>query len=124
MTTPTTLEEAIDWLTTHTSAGERAEFLSHKDCRYHFSTGMQLRNDWKLWQPDSPLSKFFAANGIFHADDMSSCIFKAFRARLQNTPFDLAAEAAHYKTYWESLEKGIQTFKVTKDGRVTPVEIL
>lgn len=123
MKIPTTLEEAIDYLVSHTSAGEKAEFLSHKDCQYHFSTGMALRNDWKLWQPDSPLSQFFAANGIFHADDMSSCIFKAFRARLQNTPFDITAEAAHYKTYWETLEKGIQRFKIGEDGRVTPVDI-
>ena len=111
----TTLDEVIDYLVSHTSAGEKAEFLSHKDCQYHFSTGMGLRNRWKLWEPSSPLSQFFATNGVFHADDTSACIFKAFRAHLQNKPFDLVAEAAHYKTYWESLEKGIQTFKVTED---------
>lgn len=101
MSIPTTLDEALDYLVSHTSAGEKAEFLSKSDSRYHFSTGMGIRNAWKLWEPESPLSKFFAANGVFHADDMSACIFKAFRAHLQNVPFDLVAEAAFYKAYWE-----------------------
>lgn len=129
MSTPKTLDEAVDYLISHTSAGEKAEFLSHSDVHYHFSTGMNLRNQWRLWEPTSPLARFFAVNGVFHADDSSACIFKAFRARLQNKPFDLAAEAAHYKAFWEKsaklsehLEKGIQTFKVSKDGSVTPWE--
>lgn len=120
--TPTTLEEAIDWLTTHTSAGEKAEFLSKSDGHFHFGAGMGLRNAWRLWEPSSPLAKWFAEHDIHHPDDASACVFKAFRAHLQNKPFDLATEAAHYKTYWETLEKGIQTFKVTKDGRVTPYD--
>lgn len=120
---PTTLDEAVDYLVAHTNAGEKADFLSHSDAHYHFSAGMNLRNRWKLWEPSGPLSQFFAANGIHHADDASACIFKAFRARLQNKSFDLATEAAHYKSFWEENQKrfaegGTQVFRVTKDGKV------
>ena len=122
---PTTLDEAIDYLVSHTSAGEKAEFLSHSDAHFHASTGREIRNRWKLWEPSSPLAQFFVANGVFHADDASSCVFKAFRAHLQNKPFDITAEAARFKTYWEESSKrwaegGTQVFRVNKDGGITP----
>ena len=79
-----------------------------------------------VWEPSSPLAKWFASQGIFHADDSSACIFKAFRAKLQGKPFDLVQEAEFYKAYWESskemektlAEGGSVSFRVGKDGNV------
>lgn len=67
----------------------------------HFGLGRQIRNEWGMWNPDSDLYKWFAAKGIFHADDMSGIIFTSFERRLRNEPIDLDGQIEFYKNYWK-----------------------
>lgn len=50
---------------------------------------------------DNDLYKWFAAKGIFHADDMSGIIFTSFERRLRNEPIDLDGQIEFYKNYWK-----------------------
>lgn len=46
--------------------------------RYHFGLGLWIRNNWGLWSDASPLRQFFASQGKYSADDMSSIILKSY----------------------------------------------
>lgn len=75
-------------------AGEAYAILTH------FGGGMGMRNSWGLWD-DSPLSRYFARLGIFHADDMSDIINKAFSRRVRGKEIQLDDLVQYYRDYWE-----------------------
>ena len=101
---PTTLDEAVDRMISQMSKEDVEDFIRQgADCpgaHYHHGHGTWLRNNWDLWGNESPLSKWFYANGIWHGDDRSTTIYKALYCRLTNTPFDIKSEAAHYEKFW------------------------
>lgn len=68
--------------------------------RYHFSTGMWMRNEWGLWS-GSRLSRWFNDRGIFHPDDMSGIILTSFWRHLNDQPIGLERQIAEYQRYWE-----------------------
>lgn len=68
----------------------------------HFGPAMQLRNDWGLWESDTPLSQWFATHDIHHGDDKSAAIFKAVWSRLSGRPFDITAESEAFRQHWAS----------------------
>jgi len=99
-TNPTTLDEAVALLVAQVSEEDKEYFLSQSDSSFHFTTGMAIRNAWGLWDKESPLYWRFAKMGIYHADDASSIILAAFRARLKGETFDLTAQVKHYRDFW------------------------
>lgn len=68
--------------------------------RYHFSTGMWMRNEWGLWS-GSRLSRWFNDRGIFHPDDMSGIILTSFWRHLNDQPIGLEGQIAECQRYWE-----------------------
>jgi hypothetical protein len=66
----------------------------------HFGSGMGMRNSWGLWG-DSPLSRYFARLGIYHADDMSAIINEAFSRRARGKDIQLEKLVQYYRDYWE-----------------------
>lgn len=101
---PKDLEEALDTLDHLWPEEDKKSFASEDGkqpgSRFHFFGGMYMRNNWGLWIKEQPLTQWFRANGIWHADDMSAIIYKAFWFKLNNKNFDITREAKHYADYW------------------------
>lgn len=123
---PCTLDEAVSYLAAYMTNEDKRLFAAAPEgdyaARCHMSTGMQMRNDWGLWHNETPLTRWLRDHGIHHGDDRYAVISKALWCRLNNVSFDIAAEAAHYKDYWErsakAEAKGSYTVRLDKDGRV------
>jgi hypothetical protein len=101
MKDPTTLDEAVDYLVAYMSDDDKKAYAAGAPAP-HFSLGMSLRNDWGLWFNETPLGKWFEANGIHHGDDRSGVIFDALRARLKGEPFDIKEQADYYRKWWKA----------------------
>lgn len=101
------LDEVIDTLIDGMSYEDRelfkAEPEDHPGATYHSTTGMAMRNDLGLWRHDTELTRWFCSHNIYHGDDRSSAIFKALWCRLNDKPFDLAAEEEKFRLHWAML---------------------
>jgi hypothetical protein len=86
----------------------------HPGSQYHFNAGMALRNNWGLWVDDQPLTQWFRQRGIWHADDMSSIIFKAYWCYLNNKEFSIEAEADYYTKWWAKNNTGFDGKSLTE----------
>ena len=100
---PKTLDEALDLMMEGLSDEDR-KFIEDAGEEYasfaHFGSGMGMRNSWGLWG-DSPLTRYFARLGIFHADDMSAIINDAFSRRVRGKDIQLDKLVKYYHDYWE-----------------------
>lgn len=100
---PATLTSAVQLL---------VESLDDDDTRYIMSTteppvavhrtvGKWLRNNWSIWDEQTPLVQwFYQAYGIAHADDISSIILSALWARIKGGEYDVAANARERRDHW------------------------
>lgn len=125
-TIPDTLDEALDLIIHSSRKEDLAAFAATPEGDYatmlHFGAGMAMRNNWGLWHNETGIAKWFRDNGIFHGDDRSGTIYRALWCRLNNAPFDIKAEAAHYEAFWAKRDSGFhQAYYVTKgkDGRIS-----
>ena len=102
---PKNLQDAIVFLYNNSSEHERFYFsqepADHPGSRYHFSCGRVMRNGWGLWEKEKPLTQWFRNHGIWHADDMSAIIYKAYWCFLNSAPFAIQEEAKQYETFWK-----------------------
>ena len=71
--------------------------------RYHFSLGMWIRNNWRLWQTDNRLTQLFINIDIEDPDDMSTLIIMGYHYYLNGIE----------KTMEELVEEYIKTFQGT-----------
>ena len=79
---PKDIDEAIDSLDVIISPEDKryiTDSLSLDDFRIncHHGLGMWIRNNWGLWG-GSRLQKYFVNKNVFHPDDMSDIILKAY----------------------------------------------
>lgn len=79
---PKDIDEAIDSLDTILSIEDKryiADSLSLRGflASSHFGIGMWIRNNWGLWG-GSRLQRYFSKKDVFHPDDMSGEILKAY----------------------------------------------
>jgi hypothetical protein len=99
---PATLNEALDLMMTGLTDEDR-KFVEDAGDDYatsvHFGGGMGMRNSWGLWG-DSPLSRYFARLGIYHADDKSAIINEAFSRRVRGKEIELEKLVQYYRAYW------------------------
>lgn len=104
---PTTLDEAVELLK-KTLTAQDIILIRDSDpealvSQIHFGAGMNLRNDFSLWE-DTPLKRWFQDNlGLGHADDLSSIIFKCLFRNIRGEPRELESMAIHYKEYWKEV---------------------
>lgn len=68
----------------------------------HFSIGRNLRNEWKLWDPTSPLARWFRTRGIGHADDMSGIILTTLYRTIRFELPDVEEQINYYTSYWRA----------------------
>jgi hypothetical protein len=72
--------------------------------KYHFGTGMGIRNGWALWAR-SQLAKYFEEMGIFHPDDMSAIILTSYHRHLNNRDIRLDKQREYFARYWINMGK-------------------
>lgn len=76
---PATLEEAVEFAMSDLQPDER-EFIRTEGAEsLHFSLGMTMRNEWKLWEKDMPLPKSLGKVG----DDVSGAILREITQRVR-----------------------------------------
>lgn len=103
---PADLDSAVEKVKAFTNFSVAVEAEESSDffvAKYHFTVGRDIRNDWKLWDKNSVLYKWFAERGVFHADDMSSIILKRAYCEQKELPFDFDTEVKRYQEYWEKV---------------------
>lgn len=67
----------------------------------HHNFGRELRENWHLWEPTSPLARHYQQKyGLGHADDMSSLIIEDLVARFRGEKFDLPARVKRLRNFW------------------------
>lgn len=107
--------EDIEWI-------KSFEILDEKDYlgQTHDNLGRNIRNNCKLWEPDSHLSQFFKQKyDLNHPDDMSGIIllklFKVLHLNFDENWID--GEVQHYKDHWKMMKtlkknSGVYTFHI------------
>lgn len=101
---PTTLDEAIAAFAKILNNGEVAQVVSMAEddlITLHHGLGTFIRNNWGLWDENSPLYNHMRSLGFLHADDMSMSLIREFWNRANKKPSQLAEEIAEYKDYWD-----------------------
>lgn len=103
MSGPNNLEECFEALNNLLSFEDQTWFIqTDSPLKLHHTLGQWIRNNWGLWQEDSPLHQWFKTTyGLWHADDMSGLILESFWHHLRNEPLDIDAQVQKYKEYWE-----------------------
>tara|TARA_R100001143_G_C3357381_1_gene133297 strand:- start:2283 stop:2654 length:372 start_codon:yes stop_codon:yes gene_type:complete len=103
---PSTVEAAVDAVTSALEP-EEIDYIrrSDKPSLLHQSIGMYLRNEWSLWDDDSPLKRDAVEKfGIGHADDISGLILEWAHARVKrNDDFDPRKHCQKYIDHWKRL---------------------
>lgn len=108
---PSTVNEAIDYLYNNLS-DEDKKFIKSEDnsACVHFTIGMDIRNDFSLWEENTPISLDFQKRfGLFgHGDDLSGIILDGVWAKVNNKTNDeidkiLNQSADKFKKHWINL---------------------
>lgn len=107
---PKTLFQAVEALDKYMTDDSRKRFAKEDGTspgsNFHFGGAMAMRNNWGLWDNEQPLTKWFRDYGVWHADDMSSIIFKAYWCFLNEVNFDIEKESEFYKNFWKNQGSG------------------
>lgn len=112
---PSTVEAAVQGVVDALDENEKTVIRSFADlssATCHHGTGRFVRNNWSLWEPDSPLKRDAVEKyGIAHADDISGLIFEWAFARVRGEEFDPVAYCERFHEHWRrygktSLEAG------------------
>lgn len=103
MKIPTNLEECFEELKSMLPIEDQIAIIKMENgpIRLHHGLGQWIRNNWKLWEKDSVLTKYFQTLGLHHADDMSGLILDSFWHHLRNEPLDIEGQVKHYQDFWE-----------------------
>jgi hypothetical protein len=100
---PKTLDEAINTLYSALNA-EDIKFIKENDhSAIHFFGGMQMRNDWHLWDKKSSINKDIQTRfHLCHGDDCGGLIFTGLWAKVRgkNVVTELNKCAARYTKHW------------------------
>jgi len=101
---PASLNEAIEYLYSILEDKD-IKFIKKNTCDgVHFTMGTYLRNNWSLWETDTPLSKDIKNRfKIFcHGDDVSGLILTGLWAKVNGLDIEtkLNEEADEYKRHW------------------------
>lgn len=98
---PNTLDEAVSIIVNNLD-DEETELIREKGAPVtHFTFGMQMRNEWGLWEENSTLAKFFKNNyQLGHADDMSGMILFGVTNTVRGGTPDYEGRKKVYHEHW------------------------
>jgi len=101
---PTTIEEAIDALMKAIEPEDREFILAHDATTSHFGFNMVMRNNWSVWDIETPLVQDFIKRfKLFgHGDDVYGIINCGFWAKVRGKDHlkAMEEEAAYYRQHW------------------------
>lgn len=103
---PSTIEAAVNHIVASINDEDKANILKEPkiDVLTHHTVGQYLRNNWSLWDNDSPLKRnAIEKYGIAHADDISGLILRWAIAKIRNEEFDALEHCEIYKKHWAKL---------------------
>ena len=99
---PSTIEAAVMHIVESLSAADR-EFIENSlgGFEVHHSIGRYIRNNWSLWDSDSPLKRDAVKTyRIAHADDISGLIIDWVYARARGLEFDPCEACKRFHEHW------------------------
>lgn len=99
---PKNLNEAVDLLN-GLEESDKNFLKANGSVSVHFGLGMWLRNNWSLWEKETPIVLWFNKYGIYHADDISSIILEAFVAKLRDEQYDMQPTIDKFRKHWENM---------------------
>ncbi len=103
---PESVEAAVNTVIDRMSDEDKAKIQAMDDDRsyeYHHTVGRYLRNDWSLWEPDTPIKRDAVASyGIAHADDISGLILSWVWAKIRSIDFDPKKYCESYHEHWRA----------------------
>ena len=113
---PDTINKAAEALVQALSKDEIEWITKTTPADMHHSLGRYIRNEWSLWEPDTPLANDYQKTfHLFpHADDMSGMIITTAIALLTHTENieDKQKNLAKvYREHWESMGVNPETGK-------------
>jgi hypothetical protein len=121
---PMNLDEAVAMLKAKIPS-DFVEFVKRTNSSaVHFGLGMQIRNDWSLWDIENPLVKWFEKEyNITHADDISGIILDCLWQDIKGLPRRDRIQAENTNKYWEALKKAEEegtniSLHIDEDGNV------
>ena len=82
---PETFADALDSLESLVPAATKQYLRALDEAgldREHWGLGLAIRNVLGLWREEAPLTRWFAARGFAHGDDMASEVLRAYWRRL------------------------------------------
>lgn len=108
---PKTFEEAVDYV------AERIGNNTVNDPVFHFTGGMQMRNELDLWNHEGVLHKHMLERfGLCHADDTGMLISKAAHAKKNNQQYDPEVDVEICKRHWAAFGLDAATLKSSIDN--------
>ena len=100
---PSTIERAVDHIVESLSDEEKQAIFEEPTnswACYH-AIGRYIRNEWSLWEPDSPLKRDAVETyGIAHADDISGLIIEWVFSKIKRHEFDPIKHVQIYHEHW------------------------
>jgi len=100
---PSTIERAVDHIVESLSDEEKQAIFEEPTTSWacHHTIGRYIRNEWSLWEPDSPLKRNAVETyGIAHADDISGLIIEWVFAKIKRREFDPIKHVQIYHEHW------------------------
>lgn len=105
---PTCLDECVDILLDEykldPNSWQKFKNSTEEDAcsRLHFNIGRFFRNNWNLWNRKGQLTQWFLLNDVYHADDMSDIILRAFHRKLNKKSYNIVKLKERYVTHWNN----------------------
>lgn len=115
---PATIREAVEVLEASLTAEDREFIKASSPGSVHFGGGMSMRNNWSLWERETPMKRDAVENyRIAHADDLSGLIFAWLWSRVRGEGFDPVAYCQRFHDHWaERRMTSLQAGNYNEDG--------
>lgn len=103
---PKDLKEAVARLHENLLDEDKKYLKENGSAQFHHGLGRHLRNEWKLWQKNTILNKWFwDTHKIWHADDISSIILDYLAEILNGRYLNVDEEVKRYHNHWLEVSK-------------------
>lgn len=97
---PSNLDQALELLDELVKE-DKNWLINNGSVSVHHGLGQWLRNNWSLWEKETPLVLWFNKIGVYHADDISALILEAFVAKLRNESYNMQATIDRFNKHWK-----------------------
>jgi hypothetical protein len=116
---PSTIKEAVEHLVAHLEPHEVEFIQTAPPSAAHFGGGMALRNDWSLWEKETPLKRDAVENyKIAHADDLSGLILAWTWSIVRKESFSPLAYCTRFHNHWNAMgTTSLQAGGYSDEGR-------